>query len=67
VHARPVDGAANRELVEVVAAALAVRPAAVSILSGTQGREKRLRVEGVDVARVTARIAAFVDKAPGAD
>jgi uncharacterized protein len=67
VHARPVDGAANRELVALVAAALAVRPAAVSVVSGAHGREKRLRVEGVDVALVTARLAPFVDKAPGAD
>jgi hypothetical protein len=60
LHARPVDGAANRELVAVVAATLAVRLAAVSILSGAQGREKRLRIEGVDAALVTARLAGAV-------
>jgi len=67
VRARPVEGAANRELVAVVAEALAVRPAAVSVVSGAHGREKRLRIEGIDAATAAARLGPFVDKAGGAD
>ena len=67
VRSRPVDGAANRELVAVVADALSVRVAAVSVVSGAHGREKRLRVEGIDVATAVARLGPFVDKAEAAD
>jgi uncharacterized protein len=63
VRARPVEGAANRELADVLARALAVRPAAVAVTAGVRGREKRVRIDGVDVATVRTRLAAFVDKA----
>jgi uncharacterized protein YggU (UPF0235/DUF167 family) len=46
--APPVDNAANEQCVQVLAAALDVRPRQVSILSGHGGREKRVRVEGID-------------------
>ena len=67
VRARPVEGAANREIEVVLASALAVRPAAVGVESGAHGREKRVRVAGLDVATVVARLAPFVDKGGGAD
>jgi uncharacterized protein len=67
VRARPVEGAANRELVDVLARALAVRPAAVTVAAGERGREKRVRVEGLDVATARARLAPFVDKEGAAD
>jgi uncharacterized protein (TIGR00251 family) len=67
VRARPVDGAANDELVLVLAVALAVRPDAVAIASGATGREKRVHVRGLDVASAWARLAPFVDKGGGPD
>jgi len=67
VQARPVGGAANRALVAVLAEALAVRSATVSVVGGAHGREKRVVVEGLDVATAWMRLAPFVDKAPGPD
>ena len=67
VRARPVDDAANREIIAVVAGALAVRPAAVTIASGGRSREKRLVVAGIDRATAADRLAPFVDKAPTPD
>ena len=67
LRARPVEGAANRELVAVLAEALAVRPAAVALVAGERGRDKRARIDGLDVATALARLAPFFDKGWGAD
>ncbi len=67
VRARPVEGAANAALARVLAEALAVRLADVAVVAGLHGREKRVRVDGLDVATAVARLAPFVDKARGAD
>lgn len=67
VHARPVEGAANRALVAVLAEALAVRPARVTVVGGAHGRAKRIAVDGLDVATAWQRLAPFVDNAPGPD
>jgi uncharacterized protein (TIGR00251 family) len=67
VRARPVGGAANDELVAVLAAALGVRPDAVVIASGSTARQKRIHVRGLAVTSVLARLARFVDKGGGPD
>lgn len=54
VDARPVDGAANRALIQAAADFFGVEPAAVAIAAGKTGRSKRLRIAGVG-ARVAAR------------
>lgn len=55
--APPVDGAANEELIALLAKALGVPKRAVSILSGETARQKRVRVDGVtaDAARERLR------------
>ena len=45
VKAPPVDGKANAELVELVAAHFGCRKSAVVIRSGASGRIKRVRIE----------------------
>ena len=48
LHAPPVEGAANDELIDVIADALKVPRRAVSIVSGTRSRQKRILVAGID-------------------
>jgi len=52
----PVEGAANAELVRLIAEALDVPRRSVSIVSGEQTRLKRLRVEGVTTEVANARL-----------
>lgn len=56
VAARPVEGEANRELLEVLAASLGVRASALAIRRGAHGRKKRVVVEGLSEAEVVARL-----------
>ena len=56
VAAAPADGAANRELVSLLATVLGVRPADVELESGVHGRDKRVRVRGLVPEQVLARI-----------
>ena len=52
----PVEGAANEELIEVLARALQVPKRAVSIVAGDRSRQKRVRVAGLDAATAAARL-----------
>ena len=67
--ARPVAGAANLELVRLLADALGVSRSAVTLERGARGRLKRLHVAGLDVATARARLEAYlsIDKTPGRD
>ena len=56
LNAPPVDGAANAELVELMADLLDVARSAVTIVSGERGRSKRVRVSGVDADYVASRL-----------
>jgi len=47
LKAAPVEGAANEELVEVLADSLRVPKRNVTIVSGERSRLKRVRVEGI--------------------
>ena len=47
IAAPPVEGAANRELVRVLAKRLKVPQNAVEIISGTSSRNKVIRLKGV--------------------
>ena len=52
LNSPPVDGAANAELIDILAAALDRPRRAVTIVAGERGRTKRVRVSGIalDVA-----------------
>jgi hypothetical protein len=52
--AAPVDGAANDELIALVARALGVPKRDITIVSGERSRSKRLRVANIDRATALA-------------
>lgn len=64
--APPVDGAANEELVMVLARALGVAKSAVAIVRGETSKTKRVAIRGLDEAEVRARLAAAVASRGGA-
>lgn len=57
VTAPPVDGRANAALECAVASALHVAPSRVSLVRGARGRDKTLRVDGLDDAAVRRLLA----------
>ena len=56
--APPVDGAANAELIAVLAEALGLPRRAVRIVGGERGRVKRVAIEGMTLDQIRATIAA---------
>jgi uncharacterized protein (TIGR00251 family) len=58
VAAPPVEGAANEELVSVLASALGVRKRDVRLVGGASSKNKVFEVTGVGEAEVVARLAA---------
>jgi uncharacterized protein (TIGR00251 family) len=56
--AAPVDGAANAELIDVIARTLDIPKRDVSIVSGERSRQKRIRIAGIDRAAAFARLTA---------
>jgi uncharacterized protein (TIGR00251 family) len=56
LKAPPVEGAANAELVEVIAKALEVPKRAVVLLAGERSRQKRVKVSGIRLSEAEARL-----------
>jgi uncharacterized protein len=50
LRAAPVDGAANAELLAIIAGAFGVARRDVEIIGGERSRHKRIRVRGIDQA-----------------
>jgi uncharacterized protein (TIGR00251 family) len=47
VTAPPVDGAANEQVIEIIAVAMKVRKSDVDIIRGSASRTKTVRIKGV--------------------
>jgi uncharacterized protein (TIGR00251 family) len=60
VTAPPVDGEANTAVRQLVARALGVAPSTVALVRGERSRDKVVRVAGLSLADVRARLAAVV-------
>jgi hypothetical protein len=58
LNAAPVDGAANAELLEVLASALGVPTRAITLTSGETSRRKTLQVSGLTAAAVLMKLSA---------
>jgi uncharacterized protein (TIGR00251 family) len=56
VNAPPVEGAANAEVIAVIADALDVPKRSVTILSGDRSRQKRIRIDGITAAHAASRL-----------
>jgi uncharacterized protein (TIGR00251 family) len=54
--AAPVDGAANAELIALIAHALHIPKRDVTIVSGERARTKRVRIAGMDAAAAVAKL-----------
>lgn len=55
VAAAPVDGAANRSLLRLIADELGLPPSTVVLLAGARGRHKRILLRGAKPDAVMAR------------
>jgi hypothetical protein len=55
VTAPPVDGAANRAMLRLLAADLGVAPSALCLVAGASGRRKVVEVVGPSAGDLTAR------------
>jgi len=53
----PIDGAANAELIEVLASTLRIARRDIAIVAGEKSRLKRVSISGLDAATVAARLA----------
>ncbi|MBI2220706.1 MAG: DUF167 domain-containing protein [Acidobacteria bacterium] len=58
--AAPVDGAANEELIDVLASALSLPRRRLSVVSGERARDKRVLVEGASLAEIGARLSDII-------
>lgn len=56
LSAAPVDGAANAELIEILADALDVPKRAIAIVAGERARQKRVRIEGLSNELVASKL-----------
>ena len=53
----PVDGAANAELIKLLARSLGVSRGYVGIVAGERSKAKRIRINGVTVEELRSRLA----------
>jgi uncharacterized protein len=56
LNAPPVEGAANAELIEVIASALGVSKRAVSITAGERSRRKTVSVNGISIDEAQSKL-----------
>jgi uncharacterized protein len=56
VTAPPVEGKANKALCKLIAGWLGVAPSRVSVVRGEKGREKLIRVDGVEPAEIDSAL-----------
>lgn len=61
--APPVDGSANKALLELLARVLGVRASALEIIGGEKGRDKIVSVVGLDALTVEEKVRKYLKEA----
>jgi uncharacterized protein (TIGR00251 family) len=61
IAAPPVEGAANDALIDFLSGLLRHPRRAISLVSGSRARDKRLRIDGLSPAELDQRLAALID------
>jgi uncharacterized protein (TIGR00251 family) len=61
LNAPPVEGAANAELIDVLARLFDIPKRNVTIVRGERSRVKRVRIDGVDAAAIERTIAGLAN------
>ncbi|MBP5284610.1 MAG: DUF167 domain-containing protein [Kiritimatiellae bacterium] len=56
IRSAPVDGKANREIVELLADTLGVAKSRISFVSGETSKTKRVKISGIDAKTVMEAI-----------
>lgn len=59
IAAPPVDGAANEELIRFLAKLFEVPRRAITILSGETGKNKIVRIQGIDASYLETKLRSF--------
>jgi len=67
VTAPPVEGAANAAVRALLAEALDVPPAQVRVVRGAHGRDKLVRIHGLTMREIRARLATVAPDVPGVE
>ncbi|MEQ8767611.1 MAG: DUF167 domain-containing protein [Planctomycetota bacterium] len=62
VHAPPEKGAANKEIVAVLAKRLSVSRSSVTIVQGETSRDKLVAIDGLSPPELLARLRAYLEK-----
>jgi uncharacterized protein (TIGR00251 family) len=65
--APPVEGAANKALLDLLASVLGVRESALEIIAGDKGRDKIVSIVDLDATAVEERVRKAVAKASPAE
>ena len=61
LRSAPVEGAANEELIAMLAKAFELPRRAVTIAAGAHARTKRVMLDGIDERRAAALLATFAE------
>lgn len=62
IAAAPVDGAANDELIAILARALDLPRRQIAVVAGDRARDKRVLIEGVSPQSLESRLSAILDQ-----
>lgn len=62
IAAAPVDGAANDELIALLARALDLPRRQIRVIAGERARDKRVLIEGVSPQSLASRLSAILDQ-----